>query len=118
MPLSASGSLTGDAAHELKTSIAVLKSGLQLLAMNPRTTEQYQAGLDDLISDTERMEQLSLAHAGAGPVGGGASRSALGVRPCLRLARGRRTHARRGGTEADRAHRGRRNNGRRAPARR
>ena len=52
--------LTGDAAHELKTSIAVLKSGLQLLAMNPRTTEQYQTGLDDLISDTERMEQLSL----------------------------------------------------------
>jgi signal transduction histidine kinase len=52
--------LTGDAAHELKTSIAVLKSSLQLLAMNPRTPEQYQAGLDDLISDTERMEQLSL----------------------------------------------------------
>ncbi len=52
--------LTGDAAHELKTSIAVLKSSLQLLAMNPRTTEQYQKGLDDLISDTERMEQLSL----------------------------------------------------------
>jgi len=51
--------LTGDAAHELKTSIAVLKSGLQLLAMNPRTAEQYQSGLDDLITDTERMEQLS-----------------------------------------------------------
>lgn len=51
--------LTGDAAHELKTSIAVLKSSLQLLAMNPRTAEQYQAGLDDLITDTERMEQLS-----------------------------------------------------------
>ena len=52
--------LTGDAAHELKTSIAVLKSSLQLLAMNPRTAEQYQAGLDDLITDTERMEQLAL----------------------------------------------------------
>ena len=51
--------LTGDAAHELKTSIAVLKSSLQLLAMNPRTSEQYQSGLDDLIVDTERMEQLS-----------------------------------------------------------
>ena len=51
--------LTGDAAHELKTSIAVLKSGLQLLAMNPRTADQYQSGLDDLITDTERMEQLS-----------------------------------------------------------
>ena len=51
--------LTGDAAHELKTSIAVLKSSLQLLAMNPRSTEQYQAGLDDMITDTERMEHLS-----------------------------------------------------------
>jgi len=51
--------LTGDAAHELKTSIAVLKSTLQLLAMNPRTAEQYQAGLDELITDTERMEQLA-----------------------------------------------------------
>ncbi|HXE07005.1 MAG TPA: HAMP domain-containing sensor histidine kinase [Acidobacteriaceae bacterium] len=52
--------LTGDGAHELKTSIAVLKSSLQLLAMNPRTAQQYQAGLDDLITDTERMEQLAL----------------------------------------------------------
>lgn len=51
--------LTGDAAHELKTSIAVLKSSLQLLAMSPRTAEQYQSGLDDLIVDTERMEQLA-----------------------------------------------------------
>ncbi|HEY5056093.1 MAG TPA: HAMP domain-containing sensor histidine kinase [Acidobacteriaceae bacterium] len=52
--------LTGDAAHELKTSIAVLKSSLQLLAMNPRTVEQYHQALDGLISDTERMEQLSV----------------------------------------------------------
>jgi len=51
--------LTGDAAHELKTSIAVLKSSLQLLAMNPRTTEQYQTGLDNLLIDTERMEELA-----------------------------------------------------------
>ncbi|HWB31922.1 MAG TPA: HAMP domain-containing sensor histidine kinase [Acidobacteriaceae bacterium] len=51
--------LTGDAAHELKTSIAVLKSSLQLLSMNPRTPEQYQTGLDTLLTDTERMEQLA-----------------------------------------------------------
>ena len=51
--------LTGDAAHELKTSIAVLKSSLQLLAMNPRTTEQYEAGLENLLIDTERMEDLA-----------------------------------------------------------
>jgi signal transduction histidine kinase len=51
--------LTGDAAHELKTSIAVLKSSLQLLSMNPRTTEQYEAGLEGLLLDTERMEELA-----------------------------------------------------------
>jgi signal transduction histidine kinase len=51
--------LTGDAAHELKTSIAVLKSSLQLLSMSPRTTDQYAAGLDGLQSDTERMEELA-----------------------------------------------------------
>jgi len=52
--------LTGDAAHELKTSIAVLKSSLQLLSMNPRTAEQYQAGLENLLLDTERMEDLAV----------------------------------------------------------
>jgi len=51
--------LTGDAAHELKTSIAVLKSSLQLLSMSPRTPEQYEAGLDGLLVDTERMEDLA-----------------------------------------------------------
>jgi signal transduction histidine kinase len=51
--------LTGDAAHELKTSVAVLKSSLQLLSMMPRTTEQYEAGLEGLLLDTERMEELT-----------------------------------------------------------
>jgi signal transduction histidine kinase len=51
--------LTGDAAHELKTSIAVLKSGVQLLSMNPRTTQQYETGLEGLLIDTERMEELA-----------------------------------------------------------
>ena len=50
--------LTGDAAHELKTSIAVLKSSLQLLSMAPRTAEQYEAGLEGLLLDSERMEEL------------------------------------------------------------
>ncbi len=50
--------LTGDAAHELKTSIAVLKSSLQLLSMVPRTAEQYEVGLEGLLLDCERMEEL------------------------------------------------------------
>jgi signal transduction histidine kinase len=51
--------LTGDAAHELKTSIAVLKSSLQLLTLSRRTTGQYEAGLEGLLVDTERMEDLA-----------------------------------------------------------
>ncbi len=51
--------LTGDAAHELKTSVAVVKSSLQLLSMNPRTAEQYEVGLEGLLVDTERMEELA-----------------------------------------------------------
>jgi len=50
--------LTGDAAHELKTSITVLKSSLQLLSMAPRTVEQYVSGLEGLLLDTVRMEEL------------------------------------------------------------
>jgi signal transduction histidine kinase len=50
--------LTGDAAHELKTSIAVLKSSLQLLSMVPRTAEQYETGLEGLLLDSARMEEL------------------------------------------------------------
>jgi signal transduction histidine kinase len=51
--------LTGDAAHELKTSIAVVKSSVQLLGMARRTSEQYEAGLEELLVDTERMEALA-----------------------------------------------------------
>jgi signal transduction histidine kinase len=51
--------LTGDAAHELKTSIAVLKSSLQLLALRPRTGEEYERGLEGLLLDVERTEELA-----------------------------------------------------------
>ncbi len=48
----------GDAAHELKTSVSVLKSSLQLLQMKPRSQPEYQAGLDRCLLDCQRMEQL------------------------------------------------------------
>jgi len=48
----------GDAAHELKTSVAVVKSSLQLLQMKKRTAEEYEAGLERCLSDCERMEQI------------------------------------------------------------
>jgi len=47
-----------DAAHELKTAVAVVKSSLQLVGMRPRTPEEYQAGNDRALADTERIEDL------------------------------------------------------------
>jgi signal transduction histidine kinase len=47
-----------DAAHELKTAVAVVKSSLQLLTMKPRTTVEYQAGLERCQLDCQRMEGI------------------------------------------------------------
>ena len=47
-----------DAAHELKTSVAVVKSSLQLLTMRARQPEEYQAGLKRIEEDCGRMEHL------------------------------------------------------------
>lgn len=48
----------GDAAHELKTGVAVVKSSLQLLGMKERTPLEYQAGLERCLADCERMEGM------------------------------------------------------------
>jgi len=47
-----------DAAHELKTSVAVVKSSLQVLMMRHRTEVEYRAGLERAEQDCERMEEL------------------------------------------------------------
>jgi signal transduction histidine kinase len=47
-----------DAAHELKTSVAVVKSSLQLLSMKRRTVYEYEAGLERSYLDCERMEEI------------------------------------------------------------
>jgi len=47
-----------DAAHELKTAVAVVKSSLQLVGMRPRTPEEYQAGNERALADTARIEDL------------------------------------------------------------
>ena len=49
---------TGDAAHELKPSLALFKSSLQLLTMRKRTAEQYEKGAEELLADIHRMEEL------------------------------------------------------------
>ena len=48
----------GNAAHELKTPVAVLKSTVQSLMQRPRTSTEYQAGLAQSIEDIERLEKL------------------------------------------------------------
>jgi signal transduction histidine kinase len=49
---------TADAAHELKTAVAILKSSLQLLSCQPRSTEEYRKGLDHALEDCDRLEAL------------------------------------------------------------
>ena len=46
----------GDAAHELKTAVAVLKSSLQLLTLKQRTADEYERGIERCQMDCERME--------------------------------------------------------------
>ena len=47
-----------NAAHELKTPVAVLKSTLQSLAQRPRSSAEYEAGLEDALEDLSRLETL------------------------------------------------------------
>jgi signal transduction histidine kinase len=47
-----------DAAHELKTAVAVIKSSVQLLSMRPRTASEYRAGLERCQTDCQRMEEI------------------------------------------------------------
>ena len=48
----------GDAAHELKTALAILKSTLQTLLNKPRQFAEYDVGLMAMSRDCERLERL------------------------------------------------------------
>jgi len=48
----------GDAAHELKTSLAILKSTLQMLIARPQEPIDYVRGLTAMNRDCERLESL------------------------------------------------------------
>ncbi|MGC1872327.1 MAG: ATP-binding protein [Acidobacteriaceae bacterium] len=47
-----------DAAHELKTSVTIIKSSLQLLTSRKRTAAEYERGLEMCLSDCARLEDL------------------------------------------------------------
>ena len=48
----------GDAAHELKTAVAVVRSSIQVMGLRPRSVEEYRAGMDRVLADNERVETL------------------------------------------------------------
>ena len=57
----------GDAAHELKTAVAVVRSSVQVLSMRQRSEQEYRIGLERIYSDNRRVEELlarmlTLAH--------------------------------------------------------
>jgi signal transduction histidine kinase len=65
---------TSDAAHELKTDLATIKSSVQLLGMRRRTVEEYERGLVLGLEDIARLEatvqkMLTLARLERGPKG-------------------------------------------------
>jgi two-component system OmpR family sensor kinase len=47
---------TNDAAHELKTDVAIVKSSLQLLSMRKRTVDEFSRGLTQSLNDFIRLE--------------------------------------------------------------
>lgn len=79
-----------DAAHELKTAVAVVKSSLQLLGLKSRSAAEYKAGIERSLADTGRLEEivahmLTLAREESpAPSGGPPPRAALSS--CIRQA--------------------------------
>jgi signal transduction histidine kinase len=78
-----------DAAHELKTAVAVVKSSLQLLELKERTPAEYQAGLERCLADTERLEalvakMLTLARVESGSQAASAVSASCDVGRCVR----------------------------------
>jgi signal transduction histidine kinase len=49
---------TSNSAHELKTSLAIIKSSLQSLRHRPRSQREYELGLEGLLEDCLRLEDL------------------------------------------------------------
>ena len=47
-----------DAAHELRTPVAVVKSTLQTIRLKPRSKTEYEQGIDESLHDLARLERL------------------------------------------------------------
>jgi len=70
---------TSNAAHELKTPVAIMKSTLQYLLQEPRPPEMYHAGITDALSDVARLEALlhSMLRLARAEQSGGSDRTKL-----------------------------------------
>lgn len=78
----------GDAAHELKTAVAVVRSSLQVLMMKRRDTAEYEAGLERLLEDNSRVELLvaQMLRLAAVEEGGAAPSAVLPMSACVATA--------------------------------
>lgn len=50
---------SSDAAHELRTPLAILIAQLETTLLNPRTTEEYQAAISKMLAEAIRLSELS-----------------------------------------------------------
>jgi len=80
---------TSDAAHELKTGVAIAKSSLQLLAMRPRSVEEYRHGLEVCLKDCLRLEvivqeMLALARVRHAYITDASTKQTVNLRDCAR----------------------------------
>lgn len=78
-----------DAAHELKTSVTIIKSSLQLLDSRPRSSAEYRAGLAGCLEDCARLEDLvqkllTLARLEQGPAEGSVASGSADLGETLR----------------------------------
>jgi signal transduction histidine kinase len=83
-----------DAAHELKTPVAILKSSLQTLLQKPRQAQEYQESAEAALEDVERLEallarMLQLARAEQYADSGAPAEAPVPVPPTCEAARGR-----------------------------
>jgi len=52
---------TADAAHELRTPLAILRNEAEVALRVPRESEQYRTSLEDMLEEIEHLSQLSEA---------------------------------------------------------